>query len=104
MKKKIAIGLVLLVAVTGIILAQSRCGSCNGVGKVKCGTCSSYTAGPGRITCQRCGGRGYTSYNTFTGEKTECSSCNGRGSKTCYECGGSGKVECTTCNGVGSIW
>lgn len=96
---------------------SGKCSFCNGTGTESCKTCG----GGGVVTCHKCGGNGLeicqackgagTVRNSYTGELSACSGCQGGyikckscngGRKKCDTCHGTGKTTCSYCHGIGN--
>ncbi len=76
---------------------EVRCGGCGGAGEVRFG----------RFTekCRSCRGSGRRRSNcgSCRGGKVTCDRCGGRGRVVCDRCRGSGDVVCSDCDGAGEL-
>lgn len=82
MKKLIFI--ILFITCSLVAVAQNACSSCQGYGKLRCGSC-----GGNGVVYQQVWN---PYYGTFQAVPYRCAACNGYGALICSNCGGKGYV------------
>lgn len=74
------------------VLRTEKCKTCGGSGSISCGQCK----GVGGTVCGKCSG---------SGDRPDCTKCDGKGFTSCKKCNGAGSagdVPCTVCGGDGA--